>query len=74
MSSYYNDDEEEIDLIKQAGKKIDKSDELKKDVMGESKAAKMLQDLEYERIDIIATIFDMIKNIKLFASYFKNNS
>ena len=73
-SSYDIDDEEEIDLIKQAGKRIDKIEELKMDVMGESKAAKMLQDLEYEKIDIIATIFDMIKNIKLFASYFKNNS
>ena len=45
--------------------------------MGESKPAKMLQNLEYEKIDIIATIVDMIKNIKktnkLFASYFKNN-
>ena len=29
-SNYYIDDEEEIDLIKQAGKKIDKTDELKK--------------------------------------------
>ena len=73
-SSHDIDDEEEIDLIKQAGKRIDKIEELKMDVMGESKAAKMLQDLEYEKIDIIATIFDMIKNIKLFASYFKNNS
>ena len=73
-SSYDIDDEEEIDLIKQAGKRIDKIEELKMDVMGKSKAAKMLQDLEYEKIDIIATIFDMIKNIKLLASYFKNNS
>ena len=63
-SSYDTDDEEEIDLIRQAGKKIDKIDELKKDVMGESKAAKMLQDLKYEKIDIIATIPDVIKNIK----------
>ena len=43
-SSYCIDVEEEIDLIKQAGKRIDKIEELKKDVMGESKAAKMLQD------------------------------
>ena len=42
--------------------------------MRESKAAKMLQDIEYENIDLIATIVDMIKNIKLFASYFKDNS
>ena len=61
-SSYCIDVEEEIDLIKQAGKRIDKIEELKKDVMGESKAAKMLQDLEYEKIDIINTIADMIKN------------
>ena len=32
--------------------------------MGESKAAKMLQDSKHEKIDIIATIIDMIKNIK----------
>ena len=61
-SSYDIDVEEEIDLIKQAGKRIDKIEELKKDAMGESKAAKMLQDLEYEKIVIIATIVDMIKN------------
>ena len=61
-SSYDIDVEEEIDLIKQAGKRIDKIEELKKDVMGESKAAKMLQDLEYEKIDIINTTADMIKN------------
>ena len=46
--------------------------------MGESKAAKMLQDLEYEKIEMIATIVDKIKNIKktnkLFASCFKNNN
>ena len=37
----------------------------------------MLQDLEYEKIQIIVTIVDKIKNIKktnkLFASCFKNN-
>ena len=46
--------------------------------MGESKAGKMLQDLEYEKIEIIATFVDKIKNIKktnkLFASCFKNNN
>ena len=77
-SSYDIDDEEEIDLQNKQGKKIDRIDELKKDVMEESKDAKMLQDLKYEKIDIIATIADMITNIKknnkLFASYFKNNS
>ena len=34
----YDIDEEEIDLIKQAEKRIDKIEELKKDVMGKSKA------------------------------------
>ena len=42
--------------------------------MGESKAGKMLQDLEYEKIDEITAIADKIKNIKktnkLFASFF----
>ena len=74
----YDTDEKEIDLIKQAEKRIDKIEELKKDVMGESKAGKMLQDLEYEKIEVIATIVDKIKNIKktnkLFASCFKNNN
>ena len=74
----YDTDEEEIDLIKQAEKRIDIIEELKKDTMGESKAAKMLQDLEYEKIDMIATIVDKIKNIKktnkLCASCFKNNN
>ena len=57
-------DEEKIDLIKQAKKKIDKIVELKKDVMGESKAAEMLQDLEYQKNDEIAAIVDKIWNIK----------
>ena len=38
----------------------------------------MFQDLKYEKIDIMVTIVDMIKNIKktskLFASYFINNN
>ena len=46
--------------------------------MGESKAGKMLQDLEYEKIEIIAAIVDKIKNIKKtkksFTSCFKNNN
>ena len=62
--SSYDTDEEKIDLTKQPKKRIDKIEELKKDVMGESKAGKMLQDLEYEKIKIIATIVDKIKNIK----------
>ena len=61
-SSYGINVEEETDLIKQAGKRIDKIKELKKDALGKSKADKMLQDLEYEKIDIIAAIVDMIKN------------
>ena len=43
-SSYDIDDEKEIDLIKQAGKRINKYEELKNNVMWECKAAKMLQD------------------------------
>ena len=38
--SSYDIDEEEKELIKHAKKRIDKIEELKKDVMGESKAAK----------------------------------
>ena len=59
--------------MKQAEKKIDKIEELKKDVMGESKAGKMLQDLEYEKIETIATIVDKIKNINYFEEQLKNN-
>ena len=45
--------------------------------MVESKAGKMLQDLEYEKIEITSTIVDKMKNIKktnkLFGSCsFKN--
>ena len=46
--------------------------------MVESKAGKMLQDLEYEKIEIISRIVDKMKNIKtndkLFTSCFKNNN
>ena len=49
--SGYDTDEEEIDLIEQAKKRIDKIEDLKEDVEWESKAAKMLQDLEYEKND-----------------------
>ena len=62
--SSYDIDEEKIDLTKQAKKRIDKIEELKKNVRGESKAAKMLKDLKYEKIEIIATIIDKIWNIK----------
>ena len=37
--------------------------------MEESKAAKVLQDLKYEKIDIMATIVDMINNIKKLINY-----
>ena len=57
----YDIDEEKIDLIKQAKKKIDKIEELKKDLMGESKAAKMLQDLEYEIAGILKKLINYLK-------------
>ena len=38
--------------------------------MGESKAGKMLQDLKYEIIEIIATIVDKIWNIRKTNSLF----
>ena len=73
----YDIDEEEIDLIKQAEKRIDKTEKLKKDVMGASKAGKMLQNLEDEKIDEIAAIGDKIWNIEKLTNYFeerlKNN-
>ena len=76
--SSYDIDEEEIDLIKQAEKRIDKIEDLKKDIMGESNAGKMLQDLEYEKNDEVAAIADKISNIKktnrLFASCFRKNN
>ena len=76
--SSYDIDEEMIDLIKQAEKKIDKIEEPKKDVKGESKARKILQDLEYEKNDEIVAIADKIGNIKktnrLFASCFSKNN
>ena len=62
--SSYDIDEEEIDLIKQAKQRIDKIEELKEDVEWESKAAKMLQDLKYEKNAEIAAIADKIWNIK----------
>ena len=62
--SSYDIDEEEIDLIKQAKQRIDKIEELKEDVEWESKAAKMLQDLKYEKNAEIVAIADKIWNIK----------
>ena len=76
--SSYDIDEEEIDLIKQAEKRIDKIEDLKKDIMGESNAGKMLQDLEYEKNDEVAAIANKISNVKktnrLFASCFRKNN
>ena len=57
-------DEEEIDLTEQEKQSIDKIEELKEDVKWESKAAKMLQDLKYEKNNKIAAIADKIWNIK----------
>ena len=51
--------EEEIDLRKQEKKKVDKIEELKEDVEWESKAAKMLRDLSYDRNDEIAAIAEI---------------
>ena len=62
--SNYDIDEEEIDLTEQAKRRIHKIEELKEDVKWESKAAKMLQDLSYEKNDEVATIADKIWNIK----------
>ena len=76
--SSYDIDEEEIDLIKQAEKRIDKIEELKNDLIGEAKVGKMLQDLEYEKNDEIDAITDKISNIKktnpLFSSCFRKNN
>ena len=69
-TSRYDIDTGKIDLIKQAEKRIDRIEELKKDVLGESKAGKMLQDLEDEKIDKIAAIVDNIWNIKKKINYF----
>ena len=56
--------EEETDLREQAKKRIDEIEELKEDVKWESKAAKMLQDLSYEKNDEIAAIADKTWNIR----------
>ena len=54
--SSYDIIEEEIDLEEQVKKKVGKIEELKEDVEWESKTAKMLQDLNYEKNDeIVAT-------------------
>ena len=54
--SCYDTDEEEIDLREQPKKRIDKIEELKEDAEWESKAAKMLQDLNYEKNNEILAI------------------
>ena len=54
---------EEIELKEQVRRRINKIEELKEDVKGGSKAAKMLRDLEYEKTDEIAAIADKIWNI-----------
>ena len=56
--SSYDIDEEEIDLIEQAKKRIYKIEELREDVEWESKTAKMLHDLNYEKNDELAAIVD----------------
>ena len=54
--SSYDIDEEEIDFKKQAKNRIDEIEESKEDAEWESKPAKMLQDLSYEKNDEIAKI------------------
>ena len=61
--SSYDIMEKQIELEEQAKKRIDKIEELKEDVERGSKAAKMLQDLKYERNDAIAAIAEKIWNI-----------
>ena len=69
--SSHDIDEEKIDLIKQAKARIDKIEKLKKDVRGESKATKMLRNLKYEKIKIIATVVGKIWNIKKLINLFE---
>ena len=61
--SSYDINQEEIDVRGQAKKRVDKIEELKEDVQWESKAAKMLKDLKYEK-NVVAAIADKIWNIK----------
>ena len=69
--SSYDIDEEEIDLTEQAKQRIDKIEESKKDVKWEPKAAKMLQNLKYEKNDEIAVIADKVWNIKKLINLLK---
>ena len=62
--SSYDIDEEETDLTEQAKQRIDKIEESKKDVKWGPKAAKMLQNLKYEKNDEIAVIAEKVWNIK----------
>ena len=59
----YDIDEEEIDLREQAKRKIDEIEELKEDLKWESKAAKILQDLNYEKNDEIAAIAEIEQKV-----------
>ena len=59
----YDIDEEEIDLREQAKRKIDEIEELKEGLKWESKAAKMLQDLNYEKNDEIAAIAEIEQKV-----------
>ena len=56
--------EEEIDLREQAKKRINEIGELKENVEWESKAAKMLQDLNYEKNDEIAAIAEIEQRLE----------
>ena len=70
--------EEEIDLREQTKKKVDKIEELKEDVEWESKADKMLQDLNYEKTDEIVAIAEIEQGLiksgisKELINFFKN--
>ena len=54
--SSYDITEKEIDLREETKKRTDEIEELKEDVKWQSKAAKILQDLNYEKNDEIAAI------------------
>ena len=54
--SSYDITEKEIDLREETKKRTDEIEELKEDVKWQSKAAKILQDLNYEKNDEIAVI------------------
>ena len=76
--SSYDIMEEEIGLKEQSKKRVDKKEELKEDVKWESKAAKMLRDLNYEKndeiVEITKTELEMIKSgiLKQLTNFLKN--